>query len=130
MFYIINKDTRQLIRQSESPFNVDESVQPPLPQIQLRHVEDENIPVFNEATEKLNRIFTDDDINFTRTFSYEVVAKTVQEQAEHQARVNDGLERAAAKAELPAMANSTGSAIARQERLERVVLRLAKDILP
>jgi hypothetical protein len=131
IFYIIHKDTRELIGQSNFPFNIDEQIQPPLPLIQLKHFADAEIPDYNVATEKLNWVFIDDDINFTRTYFYEVVAKTAQEQADYQTQQTAITERASAKAQIPNIASgSNESPVQRIGRLEQIVARVAKDVLP
>jgi hypothetical protein len=79
MYFIIDKNTRELIRRSDTPFNIDENVQPPDPLIQLKQVNDDTQPAYDPATQRLVRVSTDNDAAFTRTFSWSVEALSQEE---------------------------------------------------
>jgi hypothetical protein len=128
MYYIVKKATRELIRQSDRPFNVDETVQPEdTTTIQLKHVEDNTGPAYDPATQKLEREFVDDDAAFTRTFRYKVVAMTTAEQTAYQQGLADETERQQIKSIYQDLKNGTGTTAARLARVEKVCAWLLRD---
>lgn len=122
MYYIINKETRELIRKSQTPFNVDETVQPELPQFQLKRVDDDTVPTYNAATHKVVRSFVDDDEAATRTFYWEVVPLTQAEIDAYIQQQEDATVRQQIKDNYLALKNGTGT---QAERLRRVEIGLA-----
>ncbi len=129
MYFIINKSTRELIRQSQSPFNIDDKVQPPLPAFQLKGVEDATVPAFDANTHRLNRTFVDDDTAATRTFKNEVVPLTAPQLAAIAKRISDEAQRQQIKTIYAALVAGTGTAAERLVRLEKSVAYLLKDSL-
>ena len=128
MYSIINKLTREVIRESATPFNVDATVQPEDANvIQLTQIYDDTRPVIDEATQKLHREFTDDDVAFTRTFRYVVVTKTAEEQAAYTQGEADETERRQLKTVYQALKDGTGTTAVRLQRVERVCARLLRD---
>lgn len=110
MFYIIDESTREVIRRSQTPFNIDESIKPPAGVVQLKHVVDETQPTFDPATHKLERTFTDDGVAGTRTFSFEAVPLTAGEAAAVQQLADDTAELDQIKTVYNAIRNGTGTA--------------------
>jgi len=127
MYYIINKDTRQVIRVSPTPFNADESIQPDPPLIQLKGIENNAEPVYNPALQKLQRTFTDDDILFTRTFYFIVVDKTQEEIDAYQAELDAEATRQQLKAVYTALRDGQGTAGERLIRVEKAVAWLLRN---
>lgn len=127
-YFILDKNTRELIRQSPTPFNVDESVQPPDPLIQLKRVDDDTKPPFDPATEKLVRIFTDNDIAFTRTFSWSVVAMTQDEIDEYEQAQQDEITRQQIRQFYLDLKNGVGTTAERAARLEKAVAWLLRSV--
>lgn len=127
MFYIINKDTRAEIRTSDTPFNVDETVQPPLPAIQLKRVDNTVPPAYNAATHKLVYSPVDDDVAFTRTFRYVAVLLTAEELAAQQQADADEAQRQTIKAAYAALKAGTGTTVQRLSRIETAVAWLLRD---
>lgn len=119
MFYIINKETRELIRRSETPFNIDATVQPPPPMIQLKRIDINTKPAFNAATQRLNYDFVDDDAVFTRTFSWSVVALTNGELTAATQAASDEASRVQIKAVIADLRNGVGTAAERLARIEK-----------
>lgn len=130
MFYILDKNTRVLVRESRTPFNIDETIQPPDPLIQLKRVVNDTQPSFEVATQKLERFSTDDDIAFIRTFAYRVIAKTAEEQAEYQRQLADAATLEQIRAVYIAMKNGTGTAAERITRVERSCAYLLRQSAP
>lgn len=119
MYYIINKDTRELIRESETPFNVDESIQPPDPLIQLKLVNDNTEVPHDPLTQKLVREFVDDDKEFTRTFYYTVADKPLEEVESAKQGLKKRNEKNLIASELR---SSKGTLEERVRRLEKIIL--------
>lgn len=126
-FYIINSTTREVVRESRTPFNIDPAIQPPPPFLQLRRVVDETQPPFDPATEKLVREFVDDDAAATRTFRQVVAPMTAEEIAAYQRRQADAAELDQLRAVYDDLKNGVGTATQRQVRVERVCAWLLKD---
>ncbi len=126
MFYIVDKITRRLIRTVKEPINIDESVNEFGDLIQLRHVEDTNMPTFDKATHKLQRNVVDDDKAYTRTFSYVAVPLSEDELKAQAAMTVSLAERQTVKATLAAIQNGTGTAAERLTRLEKAVVAFIK----
>jgi hypothetical protein len=126
MYYIINKITRQG-RESDTPFNVDENIQPPDPEIQLKRTDSEVKPAFNPATQKLVYQFTDNDATKTRNFAWAVVALSQAEIDANTEAQQDETARQAIKAEYLALKNGTGTTAERAARLERAVAWLLRQ---
>ena len=122
MFYIINKLTRELIRTTSNPVNVDESVNEWGDVIQLKRIDDNTLPAFNSATQKLVRISTDNDAAHTRTFSWSVVALTQAELDEIAEKAADTNRRTQAQNMLTALENGTITA-AQQRQVLAFLLR-------
>ncbi len=129
MYYIINKNTRQTVRESLTPFNIDESVQPQSPLVQLKRADQNELPAFNPLTEKLSYIFTDNDVKKSRTFSYSVKALTVEEIADAAKRKLENDEKIQILLILPDLKNGTGTSVIRQARIERILFKVAAEIL-
>lgn len=129
MYYIINKTTRALIRQSQTPFNIDENVQPPDPAIQLKRIDDDTMPALNPATQKIVRQFTDDDTAFTRTFHNVVTAMTDAEITAYAEAQQAETTRLQIRAAYIALTNGTGTNVERLQRLERAVAWLLRQVV-
>lgn len=127
MFYIINSNTREVVRESRTPFNIDPAIQPPPPFLQLRRVIDETQPTFDPATEKLVREFVDDDAAGTRTFRQVVAPMTADEIAAYQRRQADAAELEQLRLVYNDLKNGVGTAAERIQRVERVCAWLLKD---
>lgn len=127
MFYIINKNTRELIRESATPFNVDESVQPSPPHIQLKLVRDDTKPSYDVATEKLVQMTVDNDAAFTRTVKWVKQAMTPDELTAYQQRQADAATLTQLKAVYNDLKNGVGTAAERQLRLEKAVAYLLRE---
>ena len=125
-FYIIHSVTRAVVRTSSTPFNVDEAVQPPAPHIQLRRIDDDTLPAVNAATHKLERTFTDNDMAFTRTFIWQVVALTQAEIDANTLAAQDAATLVIIANVYAALKNGTGTAAERLVRLERAVAWLLR----
>ena len=126
-YYILDKITRELKRESRTPFNIDPAVQPPAPYIQLVRVEDATQPAFDPATQKLARTFTDDDAAFTRTFHYVVAAMTAEEIAAYQKRQQDEATLNQIKAVYLDMKNGVGTNLERLQRVEKACAYLLRQ---
>jgi hypothetical protein len=118
-YFIVHSTTREVANVSSTPFNIDESVQPPAPYLQLKRVDNDTIPAFNIATQKLVRIFTDNDTLFTRTFSWSVVAKTQAEIDAYNLEQDDNNTLTVIRNNYQALINGTGTATDRLVRCER-----------
>jgi hypothetical protein len=94
-------------------------VQPPAPYLQLKRVDDDTIPAFNIATQKLVRIFTDNDTLFTRTFSWSVVAKTQAEIDAYNLEQSDNNTLTVIRNNYQDLINGTGTNLERLVRCER-----------
>lgn len=129
MFYIVDKITRQLIRTSKERINIDESVNEFGDLIQLRHVEDANIPAFDKATHKLQRNVADDDVAYTRTFSYVAVPLTQAELDANAATNAEETTRTQIKTAITAMRNGTGTASERLARIERAMVFILREFV-
>lgn len=129
MFFIIHKDTRELIRESGTPFNRDEQIQPPLPLIQLKRVFDNTQPAYDEETQKLVQSSVDDDEAGTRTFFYEVVALTQDELDARAAQAAYDAELDQLRAVYQDLQNGVGTTNVRITRVERVAAFLGKSLL-
>ena len=127
MYFIINRKTRELIRTSQTPVNVDETVNEFGDLIQLKRVENNTQPAFKSATQKLNRISTDDDVAFTRTFTWEVVSLTQPELDAIAEQTASEATRQQIKAVYTALRNGTGTATERIVRIERAVAWLLRN---
>lgn len=127
MYYIVNIETRQLIKQSSTPFNIDETVQPDYPLIQLKGVENNTEPSYDPATQKLKREFVDNDTLFTRTFYWNVVAKTAQEQAAYQQQLDAEATRQQIKSVYNALKDGQGTSAERIQRVEKAVAWLLRN---
>jgi len=123
MFFIINKTTRQVIRTSETPFNIDENVQPGGGVIQLKRIDDETKPNFDPATQKLVRNFVDDDSAFTRTFSFSVAQLTNGELAAATQAVQGETQRQQIKTLIDAFKNGTAT----NAQVQKAIAYLLKD---
>jgi hypothetical protein len=128
-FYIIHSTTRVVERTSSTPFNIDENVQPPAPYLQLKRVDDDTIPAFNIATQKLVRIFTDNDTLFTRTFSWQVVAKTQAEIDAYNLEQSDNNTLTVIRNNYQDLINGTGTNLERLVRCERGLAYLLRLIV-
>jgi hypothetical protein len=126
-YYIVNRDTRALVRESSTPFNIDESVQPDPPLIQLKRVDDDTRPAFDPATQKLVRIFTDNDAAFTRTWSWQVQAKTQAEMDAYQLEQQDAATLVIIRNVYQDLKNGVGTAVQRLERCERALAWLLRQ---
>lgn len=126
-YYIIHSQTREVVRTSREPFNIDPSVQPPAPYLQLVRVDDATVPAYDPATQKIVRQFTDDDNAFTRTFYNAVVAMTVEEQAAYQKRLADEATLNQIKAVYLNMKNGVGTAGERLQRVEKACAWLLRQ---
>lgn len=126
-YYIIDSNTREVVRESRTPFNIDPAIQPTAPHIQLRRVIDETVPPFDPATEKLVREFVDDDAAFTRTFRQVVAPMTAEEIAAYQRRQADAAELEQLRAVYQALKDGTGTSAERLRRVERVCAWLLED---
>lgn len=129
MYYIINKDSRELIRESRTPFNINEAEQPPDPFIQLKRVNDDTQPAHNAATQKLVREFTDNDAACTRTFQWVIVAKTAEEQAAYAEAQADEVTRQQIKAVYQDLKNGVGTNIERLQRIEKATAWLLRNVV-
>jgi hypothetical protein len=127
MYFIVDKNTRDLIRQSQTPFNIDETVQPPDPLIQLKQVDDPTLPTFDATTQKLVGSFVDDDLAHTRTFKMVVAPLTQAEQDSKTATLQDEATRQQIKAVYSDLKNGVGTASDRLLRLERAVAWLLRN---
>ena len=127
MYYIINKLTREVIRESHTPFNIDETVQPSDPLIQLKRVDVDTTPAFDPATQKIVRQFADNDAAFTRTFSNVVVAMTRAEKDAYALRQSDSAELVQLRAVYNDLKNGVGTATQRTVRLEKCVAWLLRE---
>lgn len=79
MYYIVNKENGETLSTNLTPFNIDPNVQPEDDSIvQLKHVEDETVPIYNKSSHKLVRTSVDNFVNFTRTFK--LVAEELTEE--------------------------------------------------
>jgi hypothetical protein len=128
-YFIVHSTTRELVRTSSTPFNIDESVQPPAPYLQLKRVDDDTIPAFNIATQKLVRIFTDNDTLFTRTFSWQVVAKTQAEIDAYNLEQSDNNTLTVIRNNYQDLINGTGTNLERLVRCERGLAYLLRLIV-
>lgn len=129
MFYIVNKATRELVRTTKERINVDESINEFEHLIQLRHVEDSNIPTFDKATHKIERQFVDDDANYTRTFSFVAAPLSQAELTKATAEANAGTTRAQIKTAYTALQNGTGAVAERMARVERAVAFILREFI-
>ena len=127
MFYIINKTTRELIRESATPFNVDEAVQPDAPLIQLKLVRDDTKPAYDAATEKLVQTTVDDDAAFTRNVKWVKQAMTPAEVTAYQQKQTDAATLQTIKSVYSDLKNGVGTAGERLVRLERAVAYLLRE---
>jgi hypothetical protein len=127
MYFIVDKNTRALIRQSQTPFNIDETIQPDDPLIQLKQVDDPTVPTFDANTQKLVNSFADDDAAHTRTFKMVVAPLTQAEQAARQQALQDETTRQQIKAVYSDLKNGTGTASDRLLRIERAVAWLLRN---
>ena len=127
MFYLINKNTRELLRASATPFNADATVQPPLPVFQLRRVINDTQPAFNAATHKLIRTSVDDDNAATRTFRYEAIPLTQAELDAKAQAAADEAERQVLRAAYLDLKNGTGTQAERLRRVERAAAWLLRQ---
>lgn len=127
MFYIINKTTRQLYRQSQTPFNIDETKQPEGDVIQLKQVIDASRPTHNPDTEKLVESIVDNDVAFTRTFRLVVAPLSAPEIAAVTQRNADETNRLQIKAVIADLRNGVGTAVERLTRLEKAVAYLLRE---
>lgn len=126
-YYIIDSNTREVVRESRTPFNIDPAIQPPDPYLQLVRVDDDRRPAFDEATQKLVREFVDDDAAFTRTFRFVVAPMTAEEIAAYQRRQADTAELQQLRAVYQDLQNGVGTSTERMRRVERVCAWLLKD---
>lgn len=127
MFFIVDKNTRVVLRTSLTPFNVDESVQPPNGIVQLKGIENNTVPSFDPQTQKLVRSFTDDDATGTRTFRLQAVALSADELAVVAQASQDETERLAIKAVISDLRNGIGTATQRIQRVERACAYLLRQ---
>jgi len=125
MYYIVDVKTGETLKESETPFNVDENVQPPFPLAQLKGVEPEP-PQFNKMTQKLNKVFEDNFSNFTRVFSYETETLPDELIAKHRNTVNKRNEK---NTLINTFKLSNLSVEKRLERLEDLMVKLLKGDL-
>lgn len=126
-YYIVHSQTREVVRTSREPFNIDPSVQPPARYLQLVRVDDATVPAYDPATQKIVRQFTDDDNAFTRTFYNAVVAMTAEEQAAYQKRLQDKATLNQIKAVYLDMKNGVGTAGERLQRVEKACAWLLRQ---
>lgn len=126
-YYILDSTTRVIIRQSHAPFNIDEGIQPPPPLIQLKRIDNDTLPTFDPATEKVVRTFTDDDLLFTRTFFWQVTALTPEEVAAFQQRQQDDATLQIIRSVYQDLRNGVGTATERLTRVERAVAWLLRE---
>ena len=119
MYYIIHSQTREVVRQSKQPFNIDPAIQPPAPYLQLVRVDDATVPAYDPATQKLERQFVDDDQAFTRTFFNAVVAMTAEERAAYQQRQADEQTLQMIRQHYNDLKNGVGTNLERLQRVER-----------
>lgn len=126
-YYIVNMNTRELVRTSHSPFNIDEAVQPPSPLIQLKRVDNDTVPSFNAATQKVIRSSIDNDTLFTRTFYFEVVSLSQAEIDANQLNQTDEATRILIKNGYMDLKNGAGTTAERAARLERAVAWLLRQ---
>jgi hypothetical protein len=125
-FYIVHSTTRELVRRSNAPFNIDEAIQPPAPYLQLKRVDDDTLPDFNPATERLVRSFTDNDTLFTRTFFWQVTAMTQAEMDAYQQQQQDTATLEIIRNVYSDLKNGVGTNIERLVRVERAVAWLLR----
>jgi hypothetical protein len=126
-YYILNKNTRVLVRESFQPFNIDASVQPPAPLIQLVRTDNGIPPTFDPATQKLVYTFTDNDATFTRNYSYQIQAMTQAEMDAYQKQQQDETTRQQIKAVYQDLINGVGTVAQRQVRVEKAVAWLLRN---
>lgn len=126
LFYIVHKGTREVVRQSPKPFNSDESVQPHPPLIQLKRVEDETVPVYDESREKLVQNFVDDDNAGTRTFIWEVAPLSQEEINAYAKRQTDAETLEQLRAVYQDLKNGAGTSSVRIARLEKICAYLLR----
>lgn len=129
MFYIINKTTGDVVKKSDTPFNIDESVQPPDPFMQLKILRNETKPAFNAATEKLVITHTDDLQAFTRTFHFVKQPLTAEEIALKAEADAAEVTRLQIKAVYLDLKNGTGTAGERLVRIEKALAWLLRQPL-
>jgi hypothetical protein len=129
MYFIINKNTRALVRESASPFNIDENVQPPDPLIQLKRIDNSSQPGYNPATHKLVYQFTDDDVAKTRTFAWAAVPMSQEEIDSYNLRQTDNAELVILRAVYNDLKNGVGTAAERLNRVERATAFLLRSIV-
>jgi hypothetical protein len=128
-YFIVHSTTREVANVSSTPFNIDENVQPPAPYLQLKRVDDSNIPAFNIATQKLVRIFTDNDTLFTRTFSWQVQAKTQAEIDAYNLEQEDRDTETVIRNNYPALVAGQGTLAERVTRCEKGLAFLLRLIV-
>ena len=124
-FYIIRKSDRSLVRRTTAPINTLTNETDT--ELCLMQVESDVIPAFNPATQKLVRVFTDNDALYTRTFSYTVSALTQAELNALTSAQQTALTKQEIKAAYTAMVNGTGTAAERIARLEKAVAYLLRQ---
>jgi hypothetical protein len=127
MYFIIDKNTREVIRRSTTPFNIDETIQPPAPFIQLKQVDDLTVPTFNPNTQKLSATFVDDDVAGTRTFKQIAVPLTQAELDANAKLAQDEATRQQIKTVYSDLRNGVGTAAERLVRLEKAVAYLLRN---
>lgn len=126
-YYIIHSETREVIRTSREPFNIDPSVQPPAPYLQLVRVDDATVPAYDPATQKIVRQFVDDDNAFTRTFYNAVAQMTAEEQAAYQKRLADEAKLQTIRQHYNDLKNGVGTNLERLVRVERACAWLLRQ---
>lgn len=127
MWYVLDAQTREVIKTSEQYFSINLDADPGPDVIWLERVIDETQPAYDPATQKLNRTSVDDDVARTRTFFYEVVALTQEEIDAEAQRQADAAELLQLKAIYQDLKNGVGTATERMQRVERCVAWLLKD---
>lgn len=127
-YYIVNADTRALIRTSRTPFNVDEDIQPPAPYIQLKHVDGVR-PAFDPATQKLVQNIVDDDVAHTRTYGWSIVALSQAELDALAQQAQDAATLIIIRNVYQDLRNGVGTAAERLQRLERAVAWLLRSFV-
>ena len=126
-YFIKNTDTGEIVRESDTPFNKDEDVQPPavdkagnrLPFIQLKLVIDPTEPEHNPKVEKLVAEYIDDDENCTRTRRLVAVQLTEAELADRERQALRSKALDAINSEFADLAGGVGSIDERVGRIER-----------
>ncbi len=129
MYLIIKKDTNEVVKKSDAPFNADESIQPPPPLVQLKVIRDETKPGYDAANEKLVLTHKDDFKLLTRTYFFEKAVLSSEEKALITQASADETTRQQVKTVYAALKAGTGTATQRLVRIEKAVAYLLKDLV-